>query len=187
MKVSEIVVEAKVPSVRDQIIADVKKHGGDINEYFVRFTSMDKLGFSAGQTFGQTPDVDDPKFDVDYIGTGTGRRALWFYPLSTYLKDKQVYASEQPYVWLVKLKPDAWLQTVKRGDRQVIPAPQGKQRVGILRKSSPPAAIFFKPGYDVVGKYYDYAGQHQRHGQVKGAPKKQGIVSKLLGMLGKGK
>ena len=43
--------------------------------------------------------------------------------------------------------------------------------MGIMRHSNPPAAIFFEPGFDVVGKYYDYAGQHQRHGQVKGAPK----------------
>jgi hypothetical protein len=31
-------------------------------------------------------------------------------------------------------------------------------------------AIFFEPAFDVVGRYYDYAGQHQRHGQVKGRP-----------------
>jgi hypothetical protein len=36
--------------------------------------------------------------------------------------------------------------------------------------SLPPAAIFFTHGFDVVGKYYDYAGQHQRHGEVKGKP-----------------
>jgi|688.fasta_scaffold03493_26 hypothetical protein len=162
--------EAKVPSVRQQIINDVKKNGGNINEYFVRFTDSDKLGFSAKQGFGQTPDVDDPKFDVDYIGTGQGRRALWFYPLSYYLKDDKPYASEQPYVWLVRLKPNAWLQKVKHGDNKVVQAPEGKQRVGMLRMSLPPAAIFFTHGFDVVGKYYDYAGQHQRHGEVKGKP-----------------
>ena len=31
--------EAKVPGVRDQILADVKKHGGSPDEYFVRFRS----------------------------------------------------------------------------------------------------------------------------------------------------
>ena len=49
MKVLDIVTEARVPSVRDQIIADVKKHGGSPDEYFVRFTDMDKLGFSGRQ------------------------------------------------------------------------------------------------------------------------------------------
>ena len=170
MRISELIIEAKI-SVRDQILADVKKHGGSPDEYFVRFTDTDKLGFSGRQMFGQTPDVDDPKFDVDYIGQGAGRRALWFYPLSTYLsQSKDIYAGQQPYAFLVKLKPDAWLQTVKRGDKTIKQPPSGKQRVGILRMSNPPAAIFFTHGYDVVGKYYDYTGQHQRHGQVKGAP-----------------
>ena len=50
------------------------------------------------------------------------------------------------------------------------PAPTGKQRVGILRASRPPAAIFFTHGYDVIGRYYDYAKRHQRHGEVKGPP-----------------
>ena len=167
MRAAEFITEAKVPSVRDQIIADVKKSGP--GDYFVRFTGIDKLGFSGRQWFGKTPDVDDPTFDIDYIGHGKGRRALWFYPLETYLNvERMIYASEQPYVWLVKLKPDAWLQTVRAGDNKIENPPAGKQRVGILRLSKPPAAIFFTHGFDVVGKYYDYAGQHKRHGQVKG-------------------
>jgi hypothetical protein len=171
MRADEFLTEAQVPSVREQIIADVRKHGGNTNEYFVRFTSADKLGFSARQLFGKTPDVDDPAFDVDYIGTAKGRPALWFYPLKTALDTKNgAYASEQPYAWLVRLKPDAWLQTVKRSDKDVQPAPEGRERVGILRLSAPPAAIFFKPAFDVIGRYYNYAGQHQRHGEVKGRP-----------------
>lgn len=167
MRITEL-VEAKL-GVRDQILADVKKHGP--GEYFIRFTDSDKLGFSGRQMFGRTPDVDNPKFSVDYIGTGVGRRALWFYPLDYWLKEKHgPYASEQPYVWLVKLKPNAWLQTVKHGDTQVEQPPQGLERVGILRMSKPPAAIFFTHGFDLVGRYYDYAGQHKRHGEVKGKP-----------------
>jgi len=166
MRASEI-TEAKVPSVRDQIIADVAKHGP--GEYFVRFSGMDKLGYSAKQWFGKTPDADHPDFDVDYIGHGKGRPVLWFYPLETYLdQNRTVYASEQPYAWLVKLKPNAWLQPVKRGDKGIRPAPNGKQRVGLLSMSSPPAAMFFTHGFDVVGKYYNYADQHRRHGEVKG-------------------
>lgn len=170
MLIKDIVNEASVPSIRQQIINDVQRHGS--GEYFVRFTTVDRLGFSARQTFARSPDVDDPGFDIDYIGTGRGRRALWFYPLNFYLKSKDAYASKGPYVWLVKLKPDAWLQPVRSGDRQVQAAPYGQQRVGLLRKSMTPAAIFFQPGFDVVGRYYDYAGQHQRHGQVKGQPNK---------------
>lgn len=171
MKIQELVIEAKVPPVRDQIRADVRQHGGSADEYFVRFTDFEKLGFSANQGFGQTPDVDDPKFDVDYIGMGRGRRALWFYPLNTYLNTKDAYASDKPFAWLVRLKPTAWLQTVKRGDQlKVESPPPGKQRVGILRMSNPPAAIFFTYGFDVIGQYYNYAERHRRHGEVKGPP-----------------
>lgn len=171
MRINEIILERKVPDVRTQIINDVRKHGGDINDYFVRFTDTDKLGFSAKQGFGKTPDVDHPKFSVDYIGQGHGRRALWFYPASYYLNNKYgAYATDQPYAWLVKLKPDAWLQVVNKDDAGLEPAPAGKERVGILRMSKPPAAIFFTYGFDVIGRYYDYAGQHKRHGEIKGRP-----------------
>jgi len=170
MRAVEFVIEAKI-SVRDQIMADVKRHGGDPDDYFVRFTNADKLGYSAKQIFSRTPDVDDPEFDVDYIGTSKGRLALWFYPLKTALGTQSgMYASEQPYAWLVRLKPGAWLQTVKRGDKGVQPAPEGRERVGIMRMSSPPAAIFFKPAFDVIGRYYNYGAMHQRHGEVKGKP-----------------
>ena len=159
--------EAKV-SVKDQILADVRKHGA--GEYFVRTTAVDRLGFSARQKFGRSPDMDDANFDVDYIGAGKGRPALWFYPLKEYLRSKDLYATESPYVWLVRLRDNAWLQPARRGTSGVAPAPQGKQRVGIMRHSNPPAAIFFAPAFDVVGRYYDYGSQHQRHGLVKGAP-----------------
>lgn len=166
MLINDIVTEAQVPSIRQQIINDVKRHGP--GEYFVRFTNVDKLGFSAKQTFGRSPDVDDPAFDVDYIGTNKGRRAIWFYPLNFYLKSKQAYATDSPYIWLVKLRPNAWLQPVKSGDKKIKLGPEGKERVGILRLSMTPAAIFFKPGFELIGKYYNYAGQHKRHGEVKG-------------------
>ena len=165
MKVTDIIVEAKT-SIRDQIMRDVRKHGS--GEYFVRFTRLDQLAFSAKQKFGRSPDLDDPNFSVDYIGAGKGRPALWFYPLKEYLDADELFASQHPYVWLVKLKPTAWLQPVDSKTKGIAPAPPGKERVGMLRMSRPPAAIFFRPGFDVVGKYYDYASQHQRHGEVKG-------------------
>jgi hypothetical protein len=57
-----------------------------------------------------------------------------------------------------------------RDERGVQPAPEGQRRVGMFKQGNPPMAIFFEPAFDVVGRYYDYAGQHQRHGQVKGRP-----------------
>ncbi len=77
MRAQEFIVEAQVPPIRDQIVADVRKNGP--GEYFVRVTAVDQLGFSARQKFGRSPDMDDPNFDVDYIGAGKGRPALWFY------------------------------------------------------------------------------------------------------------
>jgi len=168
MRVREFITEAKV-SVKDQIINTVRKNGGNPNEYFVRFTDIDKLGFSAKQQFGRSLDVDHPDYYPDYIGAGKGNPALWFYPLKTYINDNDLYAIEKPYVWLVKLKPNAWLQQVDRKTKTKQEAPQGKERVGMMKNVSPfPAAIFFKPGFDVVGKYYDYGSQHKRHGEVKG-------------------
>jgi hypothetical protein len=166
----EIINEAKV-SVRSQILNDVQLDGGNTNEYFVRFTSVDKLGYSARQFFARTRDIDDSNFDINSIGDKEGRLALWFYPLSTYLKSKDLYASNNPYVWLVRIKPNAWLQPVNNSTKGKVAAPQGKERAGILRQTTvTTAAIFFKPAFTVIGKYYDYGSQHQRHGQVKGAP-----------------
>ena len=165
MRATEFITESKL-SIKDQIINDVRKHGP--GEYFVRFSSVDKLGFSAKQIFAKSPDIDDPDYDPNYIGRGKGRPALWFYPLKTFLNDKELYAADKPYVWLVRIKPDAWLQPVTNDTREVKPAPQGKQRVGLMKLVKPEAAIFFKPAFDVVGKYYDYGSQHQSHGEVKG-------------------
>ena len=57
----DIIAEARVPRVRDQIIADVQKHGGSPDQYFVRFTDVDRLGFSDRQKFKRHYDVDNPK------------------------------------------------------------------------------------------------------------------------------
>ena len=169
MLINEVVTETR-ESIRSQIINAVEKDGGSPDDYFVRFTTVDQLGFSAKQTFGRSPDLGDPNFSVDYIGAGKGHPALWFYPLKSYLKSRDLYATQHPYVWLVRLKPTAWLQPVTDKTTQKQSAPAGKQRAGILRLNNIPAAIFFQPGFDLVGKFYDHSGQHQRHGQVKGAP-----------------
>ena len=167
MIVADVISEARA-SIRDQILSAVRDAGGSVNDYFVRFTAVDRVGFSDRQLFARSPDVDDPDFDIDYIGAGRGRRALWFYPLRTYLGQRDLYAGENPYVWLVRIRPHAWLQPVNGQTKQKQSAPEGQRRVGILRGGNPSAAIFFEPAFDVIGRYYDYAGQHQRHGQVKG-------------------
>ena len=169
MRATEFVTEAK-ESIKDQIEKAVIVNGGDINEYFVRSADVDKLGYSAKQKFGRSPDTGDDDFSVDYVGTNKGKPALWFYPLSYYLKNatSEAYANDMPHVWLVRIKPNAWLQPVSSDNAVKQPAPEGKERVGILRKSAVPAAIFFKPAFDVVDKFYDYGSQHKQHGEVKG-------------------
>jgi hypothetical protein len=170
MRAEEFIAEARV-SIQDQILADIGRMGGRIDDYFVRFTDYDQLGFSPKQTFGRSPDMDDPNFDINYIGQKQGRPALWFYPLKFWLRNPDsTYASHNPYVWLVRLKPNAWLQDARMFSRGVKDAPPGKERVGIMRHSTVPAAIFFRPGWQVVGKYYNNQRTHRRHGEVKGRP-----------------
>lgn len=171
MRFSEILLEGQ-PPIKDRIIDAIKKDGGNINDYYIRFSDVDQLGFSGRQIFGKTPDVDDPKFTVDYIGALKGKRALWFYPVKYFLNSKELFRTELPYVFIVKLKPNAWLQTVKRGDKKIVNAPQGKERVGMIRVSNVPAAIFFRPGYQLVSRLVNYKALHKYHGLVKGPPPK---------------
>ena len=125
---------------------------GSTDEYFVRFTDQDRVGFSARQHYGRTPDVDDPRYDPMALPQRQGRPALWFYPLSTYLHNRNLFASQHPYTWLVRLKPTAWLQRVGRDSKD--DAPAGRERVGMLTKDSGvPMAVFFKPAFDVVDRW----------------------------------
>jgi len=180
MRFREILSEGQ-PPIKDRIIDAIKKDGGNINDYFIRFSDIDQLGYSGKQTFGKTPDVDDPKFTVDYIGALKGKRALWFYPAKFLLSSKELFRTEAPYVFIVKLKPSAWLQTVKRGDKKIIDAPQGKERVGMIRMSNTPAAIFFRPGYQLVSRLVNYKALHKQHGLVKGPPpkSKKSVLQKI--------
>jgi len=109
----EGIVEAK-ESIKDQLEKAYLQDGGSIDDYFVRSSKVDKLGFSPKQIFSRSPDLDHPEYDIDYIGTGKGSPALWFYPLKYYLKSKEVYTKGYPNIWIVKLKPDAWLQPVDK-------------------------------------------------------------------------
>ena len=176
MRAQDFITERQVPSIRGQIQDAVHGDGGRPSDYFVRFTQVDKIGFSDRQHFKRHVDVDDPAFTVSGLGTanrGGGRRALWFYPLREYLRQsgQDQYAMDFPYVWLVRIRPDAWLQPVGHlSQREVQSAPEGRRRVGILKGGLNPQAIFFEPAFDVIGRYYDYAGQHQRHGEVQGKP-----------------
>jgi len=134
---------------------------GSPDEYFVRFTDQDKLGFSARQHFGRTPDIDDPGYDPLALPRPSGRPALWFYPLRTYLRGGDLFASQHPYTWLVRLRPDAWLQQVGREEKTDVP--RGKTRVGMIRRDQGvPMAIFFRPGFDVVDRWYDYGKTHKQ-------------------------
>ena len=130
---------------------------GDINDYFVRFTDQDKIGYSARQHFGRTPDIDDPRYDADALPSKTGRPALWFYPLRTYLKNPSLYASDKPYVWLVRLRPNAFLQSAT--DKSVEQRP-GWTRAGIMKQEGGlPMAVFFRPEFDVIDRWHDQRRQ----------------------------
>ena len=162
MRAQDFVIEGV--DVTQELLNTAKRNGGNLDDYFVRLTDIDKLGYSAKQAIGRSPDVDHPDFHIDYIGRGIGRPAQWFYPLRYYLKNKEaLFAADKPYVWLVRLKPDAWLQPVDVKTKQIVQAPAGKQRVGIMRQSQVPAAIFFRPGFEVVDRWYDYAKMHKRN------------------------
>lgn len=164
MRAHDFIAEAV--DVNQELVKTARQHGGSLDDYFVRLTDIDKIGYSARQHIGRTPDVDHSEFDIDYIGRGAGRPALWFYPLRYYIQHAQeLYAGDKPYVWLVRLKPAAWLQPVDRKTQKVEPAPDGRTRVGIMRKSAVPAAIFFQPGFEVVDRWYDYAKMHKRRQQ----------------------
>lgn len=127
---------------------------GSPDEYFVRFTDQDKIGFSARQHFGRTPDVDDPRFDPLALPRPSGRPALWFYPLRTYLRNRDLFASQHPYTWLVRLRPGAWLQRLGQDGRD---APAGRRRVGMLRRDQGvPMAVFFEPAFDVIDRWRNH-------------------------------
>ena len=164
MRAQDFVTESV--DIRQAIMQAVKQQGGRPDEYFVRYTDQDKLGYSSRQHFGRTPDVGDADYDPDSLPRPRGRPALWFYPLKTFLNNQDIYASEQPYVWLVRLRPNAWLQDVDHKTQQQQPAPVGKQRVGMLTSTSGlPTAVFFRPGFEVVDRWYDYGKMHKRRKQ----------------------
>ena len=151
MRAQDFVAERTDPRQEIENMATVLP--GSIDDYFVRFTDQDKIGFSARQHYGRTPDVDDPDYDPAALPRGQGRPAVWFYPLKTYLRMKDLFASGHPYVWLVRLKPGAWLQRV--GQDSKTDAPPGKTRVGMItREQGVPMAVFFQPGFEVVDRWY---------------------------------
>lgn len=151
MRATDFIVERQDPRTAIENMAAILP--GSIDEYFVRFTDQDKIGFSARQHFGRTPDIDDPDFDPLALPRPQGRPALWFYPLRTYLRDRDLYAGRMPYTWLVRIRPDAWLQRIGQDSKDA--APPGKTRVGMLRRDQGvPMAIFFQPAFDVVDRWH---------------------------------
>lgn len=161
MKSSDFLTESV--NIKKEIMQSVKKHGGNTSDYFIRLTDQDKLGYSSKQHFGRTHDVGDPDYDPYALPRGQGRPALWFYPLDIFIKSNDIYAGDHPYVWLVRLKSTAWLQPVDYKTTQQQSAPKGKQRVGILTNTSGVlSAVFFKPGFDIIDRWYDYGKMHKR-------------------------
>lgn len=157
MRVKDLITERVDPGAEIQNMSVILP--GSLDEYFVRFTDQDKLGFSQKQHFGRTPDVGDDDYDPHALPNRQGRPALWFYPLKYYLRQKDLYATNMPYVWLVRIKPNAWLQPVA-GQTVKKDAPQGKQRVGMLTKDQGiPMAIFFRPAFDVVDRWSTAGGK----------------------------
>lgn len=150
MRIQDLIEERA--SVRQTIENMATMLPGSLDEYFVRFTDQDKIGFSSRQHFGRTPDVDDPDYDPLSLPRPHGRPALWFYPLRTYLRGGDLFASQHPYTWLVRIRPDAWLQRVGREEKTDVPP--GKTRVGMLKTDQGvPMAIFFKAAFDVVDRW----------------------------------
>lgn len=150
MRAGEFVTERSDPRQEIENMAAILP--GDMDDYFVRFTDQDKIGFSARQHYGRTPDVDDPDYDPMALPRGRGRPALWFYPLRTYLQGGELFASDHPYTWLVRLRPGAWLQRVGKEEKTHVPA--GKTRVGMIsREQGVPMAIFFQPAFDVIDRW----------------------------------
>lgn len=155
---------------------------GDLDEYFIRFTDVDKIGFSAQQHFGRMRDTDDPEFDPDSLYDPKGRPALWFYPLRYYLEKKKsgLFASENPYVWLVRIRPDAWLQPVK--NRASAGSPPGKRRVGVLKSDAGvPIAVFFEPAFDVIDRWHQPPQKSNKQAKDADAVNELQILSKVKG------
>jgi hypothetical protein len=152
MRFQEFITEKQDPRTEIENMSTILP--GGIDEYFVRFTDQDKIGFSAKQHWGRMRDIDDPKFDANNLLDRGGRPALWFYPLRYYLsgKNAELFASEYPYVWLVRIRPDAWLQPIDKWLKKKQPV--GKRRVGILKfDAGVPMAVFFQPAFDVIDRW----------------------------------
>ena len=151
MRSHEFVVE-RAERARDAIENIVSM--GNADDYFVRFTDVDKLGYSAKQDFGRTPDIGSADYDPDALPHKTGRPALWFYPAKYYLQNQNLFASNKPYVWLVKKRPNAYLQPTSKATKPE--APKGMTRAGLMHKESGvPVAIFFRPEFDVVDRWHE--------------------------------
>lgn len=174
----------KVP-FSQQVDAIIKKHGGTINDYWINSSAVDHLGFYGGNKKhpipwrtrpGQAFDVPTKPFQqqrkyrsAEYatIGTatysGTGPRnvkyGLWFMPLKAALPslNDATYTYLRNFVFLVKLKDDAWLQPVDpmgttRANLIGINPPAGKHKVGQFNRDTN-IAVLFEPAFNIVGKW----------------------------------
>jgi hypothetical protein len=170
-------------SVFDQIANIIKKHGGNIDDYYIHNSAVDHLGFYGGKESNNdewwksskplsAPVVSNKPFQKQLLGFSTPERGglgpkggerkygLWFTPLKYCIKLIQQGHSlpfANNFTFLVKKKPTAWLQPVNtlnriRANLIGIPVPSGMEHVGQFSPSSK-IAVFFKPAFDIVGKW----------------------------------
>jgi hypothetical protein len=168
-----------------QITHIINKHGGTINDYLIHNSSVNRIGFYGGTPRNpdakswekdtrpmSAPVVSDKPFSKQFTGYSTPERGglgpagserkygTWFTPLNkaiNVIKSKESLPFSNTYVFLVKLKPNAWLQpvdTLSRIKTNLVGSkpPSGKERVGQYSSSSG-IAVLFKSAYDVVGTW----------------------------------
>lgn len=181
---SNTAMNVKLP-ISTQIQQIIQKNGGTIDDYWVSSTTVDRLGFYGGSNRGTNPEVTRPgKAPVVPTKAFQGQRkyrapeyatyaqpldtqpkdtktqyGLWFMPLKSAIKGLTVgrYPYMREYLFLVKLKDDAWLQPVNtlqklKANLVGIKPPPGKRKVGQYNSSSN-IAVLFEPAFNIVGKW----------------------------------
>jgi len=169
--------------VSQQVKNIMAKHGGTIADYWIHNSAVDHLGFYGGDKNAQSADgwsqparpmkapvVPGQAFSgqLKYGAAERGYQApkdaekrygLWFSPLGPNLAhmDGGILPFANKFTFLIKLKPDAWLQPIDllnkaRANLVGIKPPAGKHRVGQYNANSK-IAVLFEPAFDIVGKW----------------------------------
>lgn len=192
MRIQELVNERRSnPKInpkrtfRQEIMAIVDRHGGELDRYWISSSLVDRLGFYGGDSSHPRPEVTRPgralvvptrafsgqiRFHspeyatyggADYTGIGKPQESygVWFMPLTKSLEllERGQYPYLRNYLFLVKQRDTAWLQPVNslqrlRANIVGISPPRGQEKVGQYNPSTG-IAVFFRPAYDVVGRW----------------------------------